>query len=282
MKAIQDMMEQEGEFPPGYREFPGYPAQFQVVDFPGYGPYTCITGNNQAFFFAKAVTDEQTGAVRIVPNQENLKKLLAAIIAQSPDDPEKCPIFYMQIDADVFENPERFVDNYQSLRKEPDESERRRLLREEIDIIGHFVNGHGLYSLAKSVLKENADRLGQTLSEMQLNNLTTNFMGTNFCLKGVRTNKPLLFATWEVHLNGGGVFMTRQQYLLRTDKLQRPWKMGLGHLLSSLRNNGHPGATEVLEAIDHTRKLGTVDLTWGHPPRGEPGGPKSQYPQPKR
>ena len=44
----------------------------------------------------------------------------------------------MQIDADLFENPSRFVDKYWEMRSEDGEAKRRELLSKEVQIIQDF------------------------------------------------------------------------------------------------------------------------------------------------
>lgn len=268
----------------GYRGYDKYPAQFQAAQFPLHGEETRITGNNQAFFFVQGVKGADNQVADIQENTSRLKELIGNIVKQG-DTAETRPSMHLQIDADVFENKDRFVDKYQALRAEPDEATRRALLGKEVDIIRNFVQGGGIKNAVKEVFQNNAtENGGQPLPDTALESLSKQFLEKNFKLEGVKTpDAPLQFATWEV-VSGQDVFLARQEYKNSTHMTERPWQLGTELELSQLAGAGHTGAQQVITAATHTRDLETIDLTFGQaqaagtaptlnapPPRGSGG-----------
>ena len=165
----------------------------------------------------------------------------------------------MQIDADVFENPDKFAGKYQAMRPEAEESTRKDLLLQEAAIISGFVNNGGLKALVTEAFRTEEPGLTEPAYDAKADE----FLNNNFRLEGVQTEKPLNYATWEI-TSREGVFMARQEYKISTDKFDRSWQVGVDPELSALAQKKHTGAQQILEAVDHTRNLPKVDLTSGY------------------
>ena len=184
-EAISNLISQHD----GYQESDRYPAAFQVVDFPKFADVVRITGNNQAFFFARAEKDSEGNITGIVEDTKNLKSLIREIY-DSGNSPDSRTKFHMQIDADVFNNPDAFIQKYQSLRAEPTLEKREELLGQEVKIIKDFVENDGIHTLVKEVISEArretvTDGTNRSLPEPVLNALATKFLTENFKLEGV-------------------------------------------------------------------------------------------------
>lgn len=241
----------------GYKGYDSYPVAFQAADFPKYGN-TRITGNSQAFFFVEGI--KKDGQVVDIQLQTKHLKTLIANTLQAEDRPQVS----LQIDADVFENPEVYVDKYQKLRSEPEEATRRELLGKEAQMIREFVNEGGIKALVKETMQELAEaRNGKKLPENALETMADGFLKNNFHLEGLRTQEPLQFATWEVETSQGQL-LARQEYKDSTYMADRPWQIGLAEELNQLKEKGHTGAEQVIEATDHTRDLPKIELTHGN------------------
>lgn len=272
MGIFSDLKTTTDTDPAGYRGFAGYPSAYQAAEFPAYGKEVRITGNNQAFFFVAGVKDASAQVIDVQPNDTAFKKLIANIIGQGSDADQR-PLMRLQIDADVFENPERFVAKYQTLRSEPTQAERERLLGKEAETIRAFVNDGGMYSLVRdAVAGDLKTRSGTPPTKKQIDGATQEFFAKNFRLEGVRTQQPLQFATWEI-ASPDGVFQARQEYKNSTYMVERPWQLGLKTELTALGQDGHAGAKQVLDAVSATREMPTTNLTYGYPPRGLAGRP---------
>lgn len=242
----------------GYHGFDGYPTAYQAAEFPKHGDQVRITGNNQAFFFAAPIKGEGGAITDIASQTKHLSTLMKNII-NAGDDADSRPAVVMQIDADVIENIDRFVEKYQTMRPEAEDT-RKRLLRQEASLIQTFINTGGPKEVAYDAFCD----LKPGLTEKQYAAYVDEFMEKNFRLQGVQTAQPLKYATWEITSKEEGVFMARQEYKTSTDKAERPWQVGVEPELGNLAKNGYPGAQQVLEAVNFTRSLPTVDFTLGY------------------
>ena len=235
--ALQNLV--EGEVP-GFRQQAGYPTEFQALDFPtlaGEGK-VFMSGNNQAFFFVDNPKGNSDPA-KLTLNTERLERLMHNIKA-------KGTAFTLAVDADMLENPERFVEKYQSLRPEADEQTRRALLQAEIRLIGQFLTSKGMVELAQRVAGDDA----------------TQFLQNNFTLVGLRSEEPLKQATWEVEGANGQKLIASQAYSQGTENIQRGWKLGESNHVSFLREN-HGGADALASEVEANHRLPMVNLTLG-------------------
>lgn len=248
---------------PGYRGFGSYPSDYQAAQFPAHGDSIRITGNNQAFFFAQGEKNAAGKIVDVKLNTRALEELVANIVGQGATANER-PIVRLQIDADVFENPERFIKKYQDLRPEPEQAKREEWLGKEAEIIRDFVNEGGLYSVVKQALQSDAKKRGEdeNLNDTALKDRAEEFLRMNFKLEGLRTEQPMQFATWEI-ISPQGEFAARQEYKNSTSQVDRPWQLGTDPQLSTLAAHGHKGAQQVLDAVIHTGCLEIVTLNNG-------------------
>ncbi|HEU5048495.1 MAG TPA: hypothetical protein VFT64_11710 [Rickettsiales bacterium] len=206
----------------------------------------------------------------IEANTAALKALVLNIVERGVTAAKR-PSVRLQIDADVFENPERFVTKYQALRSEPDEETRRYLLGKEAETIRNFVESGEMRKVISDVIGTEAEeRNGYTLPPLALSKRVDEFLEKNFRLEGVRTEQALPFATWEIK-SEEGTFLARQEYSHSTYMTDRPWQLGIEQELSVLAGKGHSGASQVLEAAEHTRNLETVNLTHGQQRGGGQG-----------
>lgn len=267
MNLFQDLRTVTSEDPfSGYRGFSSYPVAYQATEFPQYGHEIRITGNNQAFFFVSGLKDSGSNQITDVQsNTTHLRKLIKNILSQG-NTPQDRPLVRLQIDADVFENPQRFVGKYQNLRSESEQAERERLLGKEATLIRDFVNNGGLVTLVKEAFQQRAidrqDPFGQT--EEKIDRDVRDFLVDNLRLEGVRTTRPLNFATWEIK-SPEGTFAARQEYKTSTYMVDRSWQVGTEPELTCLAQQNHSGAQQIQTAVGYTRNLEIVDLTLGMP-----------------
>lgn len=246
----------------GYREHSKYPTAFQAPEFPKYGDEIRITAANQAFFFAQEVKSADGQVTDVAPNTDKLRELITNIIKRG-NQADNRPTVRLQVDADLFENPEKFIDKYHDLHLEEDVAKRRELLGKETDIIRDFVQSGGIKTMVKEALQKNTtENGGPSLPDNVLEELSKRFFEKNFKLEGVRTAEALPYATWKVK-SDEGTLLARQEYTKNTHRLDRPVQLGRAEDLFPLASAGHTGAQEVIQAVAHTRSLETIDLTFG-------------------
>lgn len=240
--------------PIGYRGYDAYPAAFQAPDFPLVALNSRLTANNHAFFFVSPVKEDGK-VVDVKLNTTQLERAFAAIVASSKKEHSRSYL-QLQIDADLFENPVRFIEKYQALRSEPVQTEREALLAKEGDLIRSFVANEGFRRVATSLLKP---RIIPFFPDHRVDR----FFERQFRFEGVQTADALPFATWELLLPDRHSLVARQEYKRGTYMADRPWQLGHTQHLCVMAAEGHSGALQVLRAVEHTYELPRVNLTNG-------------------
>lgn len=227
---------------PGFAELDHYPFKpgmnFQALDFPALaeGRKAWMLGNNQAFFFiANPKGNEDPAQVRL--DTGNLRTLMGNIHDHGT-------LFTMMVDGDLLANPANFVERYQALRPEQDESVRRAMLGREAELIGEFLQGGGIRALAREVIAEKEPGLNAA----ELDAKAGEFVQKNFRYEPLRLDEPLKAAVWQVE-GPDGALCARQRYSANTDATERPWQLGTQPELDALRAQGHEGARNVVEAV---------------------------------
>ena len=223
-----------------------YPAPFQATEFPllaGEGGRGEILGNNQAFFFVKNPAGNQDPS-QMQLDTTHLKTLIENIYDAKSE-------FTLAIDADVTQNPERFIQKYAHLRGEPDPATREALLSHETALIGGFIAAGGVHDLVREVIAEKNEAKGQRLPANALDALTDGFLRQNFRIEGVITEQALDGAIWNVE-GPNGALLAKQLYEPSTDRDQRKWLIGTKPALIELaqsQTESSPAALSVLEAV---------------------------------
>lgn len=244
--------------PAGYREYAAYPVDFQAAAFPYCADGNLLVANNHAFFFVGAVRDENKKIVDLQLNTAALERLFRAIAARS-DKLHERPWVHLRVDADLFENPARFVEKYQGLRAEPTRAEREHWLAKEGELIRAFVNDGGFQALATEILKP---RKTPFFKDRRVDY----FFEHHFRFEGVRINERLGYATWELLLPDGHSLVARQAYEAGTHMTERKWQLGLTKHMVSMAGEGHIGARQVLQTVEYNYNLPRIDLTRGLTP----------------
>lgn len=244
--------------PAGYRAYAAYPADFQAAAFPYCAEGSLLTANNHAFFFVSAERDETKKIVDIRLNTAALERLFRAIVARS-DKLHERPWVHLRVDADLFENPARFVEKYQGLRAEPTRAEREQWLSKEGELIRAFVNNGGFQALAHEILKPRRNLFFKDRS-------VDYFFDHHFRFEGVRTEERLGHATWELLLPDGHSFVACQEYKGGTHMTDRTWQLGHTAQLVPLASEGHIGALQILRTVEYNYALPRIDLTRGLTP----------------
>lgn len=254
----------EGLKADGLHATDNYPAQFQALDFPrlaGDGEVKML-GNNQAFFFVrnpKGNTDPDC----IELDTKNLKTLMQNVR-------ENGTTFHLLLDADIIDNPDRFVEKYHSLRPEKDEALAKAMLGQEAKLIGDFVKGGGVRELAKEVIREQ-----NALPEKAVEMLADRFITDQFHVKGVQVEKALEAAVWAVDAPTGRL-TARQQYDRSTENTQRTWLLGVEPEVKALardHGNASPEAVALASSVAEMEQLPRMDL---QPRRGQEKNPGLQ------
>jgi hypothetical protein len=241
---------------PGYVALDHYPFKggmnFQAADFPliaGNGK-AAMLGNNQAFFFVRNPKGNSDPA-KLELDTSALKKLIGNIYDQGTQ-------FSLLIDADVFRDRAKFVDKYQHIRPEPDEATRRAMLGREAEMIAGFVEAGGIPKLIGEVIQEKTG-----IKDAALEHKTMEFLQHgHFKLQGVTIDKPIAYAVWQVD-GPAGALIAKQVYPSQTPNTERPWQLGTEPELAALKENGHAGASALLDAAARMKQLPKINLTLG-------------------
>ena len=233
-----------------------YPAPFQATEFPllaGQGRAE-ILGNNQAFFFVKNPAGNQDPS-QMQLDTTHLKTLIGNIYDAKTD-------FTLAIDADVTQNPERFVQKYADLRGEPDQATREALLSHETALIGGFIAAGGVQDLVREVIAEKNEAKGQRLPGNALDALTDGFLRQNLRIEGVMTEQALDGAIWNVQ-GPNGALLAKQLYEPSTHRDERNWVIGTEPALIELaqsQTEAAPTALAVLESVEAAGMLPRQNL----------------------
>ncbi|MCH2548156.1 MAG: hypothetical protein MK052_11180 [Alphaproteobacteria bacterium] len=232
-----------------------YPKDFQATEFPQLAQdgRASMLGNNQAFFFVKN-TDGTPDGMEL--NTDKLKTLMENVRENGTE-------FTLMLDADVTENPEKFVEKYKELRPEHAEDPKlaEAMLAKEANLIGDFIKSDGLQNLVDEVFADrgNAPEAGHE-------QLRKGFLGKQFKIEGVQTEEALTEAVWQVDApDSERQLIARQSYSPATDSSERKWLLGNKEQVQALatdQNEDKQAAAEaLLQAVDKMENLPRVSLT---------------------
>ncbi|MBV8060845.1 MAG: hypothetical protein JO253_04885 [Alphaproteobacteria bacterium] len=273
-EELKSPPENAAEGAAGFRRYGAYPSAFQAADFPLYGTETRITGNGQAFFFVRAIKDEQGRITDFTLDTKHLETLIANIFASSE---KHLPFgkYKMQLDADLVLDQDRYVQKYAGLRPEPPPINGQHL-RREAEIISAFLSTPGaLHDVAARVIESklratHGDAMTPGMVAMQTKRLLDEYLS----IEGVQTETPLDSATWEIKLDDHNTFCACQGYTAATENTKRPWLLGLQNYMADpalQKLPAYDGAQEAIEAVTATGHLPVVKLMPALP--GAPDGP---------
>lgn len=174
----------------GLREFTSYPVDFQVKDFPlDYGT-TIIRAVSNAFFFTK-FTDEN-GNRNISANSSNLEELAHNVVLAYLDK-GKVPEVVLQVDSEVFSNPENMGQKYKHLRDEPDEVAAQQIAKECGIVKDSVENPDFMPTLFKKVL-DTLKTAGKDINTEELLPLFANAIK----VQGVQMDEPIQTPSWSL------------------------------------------------------------------------------------